>query len=326
MSSSAKSQKAGDLVGTSADAGLHSEGELSRYSTDERSRLRALMDAGDASDADLDVLAMVAERSGLDPFLKQIYLVGRKTKVGGYRGEPERWETKWTVQSSIDGLREVLFRTADAKGVDCSIGRPVWFDSEGNAHRFWAGKENPTACEVEVTLGGRTGYGIATWEQFVQTKGIYKDGKRTSEVPNSMWSQMGPHMLAKCAKALAIRDVCSLASGIYIPEEMGQASNRITAEARRMDSPAARGSDGLRAHLALAPQQPQNTAEDSPAPGMKVEALAAIESAASRPELKAVMDSYTAEVLGDAYEEVRAAGSARWGALAPEAVAEGGDE
>lgn len=299
----------GDMVGTDQDRGVHRDGELSRYTTDERARLRALMDAGDASDADLDVLAMVAQRSGLDPFLKQIYLVGRRTKTGGYRGEPERWETKWTVQSGIDGLREVLFRTADARGVDCSIGRPIWFDADGNPHRFWSGDNPPTACEVEVTLGGRTGYGIATWDQFCQTT---KQG-----TPNSMWSQMGPHMLAKCAKALAIRDVCSLASGIYIEEEMGQANNRVFAEAKRTDEPAkplSRGSSGLQAALnapAAAPVEEEWSEAGFLAAGD-------IERAESRSALTAAMQQVKGVVSEEEYQALKAKGTKRWAELPAE--------
>lgn len=299
----------GDMVGTDQDRGVHRDGELSRYTTDERARLRALMDAGDASDADLDVLAMVSQRSGLDPFLKQIYLVGRRTKTGGYRGEPERWETKWTVQSGIDGLREVLFRTADARGVDCSIGRPIWFDADGNPHRFWASNNPPTACEVEVTLGGRTGYGIATWDQFCQTT---KQG-----TPNSMWSQMGPHMLAKCAKALAIRDVCSLASGIYIDEEMQQAENRVFAEARRTDEPAkplSRGSSGLQAALNAPASDPVE--EEWSEAGFL--AAGDIERAESRSALTAAMQAVKGVVSEEEYQALKAKGTKRWAELPAE--------
>lgn len=299
----------GDMVGTDQDRGVHQDGELSRYTTDERDRLRALMDAGDASDADLDVLAMVAQRSGLDPFLKQIYLVGRRTKTGGYRGEPERWETKWTVQSGIDGLREVLFRTADARGVDCSIGRPIWFDANGNPHRFWASDNPPTACEVEVTLGGRTGYGIATWDQFCQTT-------RNGE-PNSMWRQMGPHMLAKCAKALAIRDVCSLASGIYIEEEMGQANNRVSAELRRTDEapkPLSRGSSGLQAALTAPAADPVE--EEWSEAGFL--AAGDIERAESRSALTAAMQQVKGVVSEEEYQALKAKGTKRWAELPAE--------
>ncbi|WP_276652407.1 hypothetical protein [Corynebacterium vitaeruminis] len=46
-----------NAAASEVDRGIHREGDLSRYTTDERDRLRALMNIGDASDADLDMLA-----------------------------------------------------------------------------------------------------------------------------------------------------------------------------------------------------------------------------------------------------------------------------
>ena len=303
----AQKQTEGDLVGTDQDRGVHREGDLSTYTTSERAQLRALMDAGDASDADLDVLAIFANRSGLDPFLKQIYLVGRKTKTGGYRGEPERWETKWTVQAGIDGLRKVLFRAADAKDVDAEIGRPTFIDAEGNERRVWLKEWGyPPAVEVQVKLGNRTGWGIATWDEFVQTK---RDGN-----PNSMWEQLGPTMLAKCAKAQAIRDVCDMAAGIFIPEEMQQAENRVYAEMRRVDSPkhVERGSSGLQAAIEQAPAQEEVTWSD-----LGLETREKIEAAHSRDDLQEAMDGKR-ELLGEAeYEQLHQAATARWREMAP---------
>ena len=290
----------GDLVGTTADAGTHHEGELSAYTTDERARLRALMNAGDASDADLDMLAIRSQRSGLDPFLGQIYLVGRKTKTGGYRGEPERWETKWTVQTGIDGFRKVLFRAAETAGVSCEIGRPTYIDENGGEHRIWMESwGNPPAVEVKVTLGDRTGWGIATWDQFVQTK---RDG-----TPNSMWSKMGPLMLAKCAKAQAIRDVCDMAAGLYIDEEMGQADNIVRAEARRVTEPVGRGSAGLQAAL-------ESRAEPDPADLSEIahRATTDIAGITVREEIPALLDQVQPNVSPEEYKAVRAAATARW--------------
>lgn len=314
---------AGDVVGTAADRGLYQQGELSAYSSTERDRLRSLMDAGDASDADLDVLAIVSERSGLDPFLKEIYLVGRKTKTGGYRGEPERWETKWTVQAGIDGLRKVLFRAAEAMGVDCEIGQPIFFGPDGAETRYWtkAMGEHPEAVEVKVRLGGRTGYGVATWDQFVQTKGVYDGKKKVAEEPNSMWKQLGPHMLAKCAKAQAIRDVCDLAAGIYIQEEMDQASNRVQAQARRVQPrEVARGSSGLQAALESAPEQaaPLQLSEEA------LVAQKRLRAAADRGEFKRIMEEAKGHISDEEYKAVWLNVRDHWVDLQPAEAVEGG--
>lgn len=218
------------------DRGIQSG--VSNYTAAQRDRLRAVQNLGEASDADLDVLFAVAERSGLDPMLKEIYLVGRKTKTGGYRGEPERWETVWTVQTGIDGFRKVTHRYAASKDTHVSISRPTFYDDEGRPRPFWSKKygEHPEAAEITVTVGESSSTHIVTWDEYVQTKAEYRNGRKTGEqVPNSMWQQYGPTMLAKCAEAGAHRRVCPLTSGMYVPEELQGNRASYTAHARRLD-------------------------------------------------------------------------------------------
>lgn len=304
----------GDLVGTEQDRGIHREGDLSKYSTSERDQLRALAGLDEASDADLDMLAAVSQRTGLDPFLKEIYLVGRKTKTGGYRGEPERWETKWTVQAGIDGFRKVLFRTAEIKGLGHEIGAPVFLDSEGNERRVWLKDWGyPAAALVSVRLGDSIGHGIATWDEFVQTK---RDGS-----PNSMWEKMGPTMLAKCAEAQAHRKVNSLTSGMYTPEEMGQADNpgRVRAEARRVDNPG-RGSSGLRAALEAGGPASEGELELSEE---AQRAKSDIDNAEDRDALTGIMQQLKGNFEQAEYDFLYSAGTARWKELAPAPAAEG---
>lgn len=231
------------------DRGVHHAGETSRYSDHERDILRALGGLDEASDGDLAMLKAVADRTGLDPFAKQIYLIGRKTKTGGYRGEPERWETKWTVQTSIDGFREVTRRYGQSLGQAVQIGAPSYYKEDGTELPFWLNKWGyPVACKVEVRVGDSIGYGLATWDEFVQTK---KNGE-----PNSMWAKMGPTMLAKCAEAQAHRKVCSLTAGMYVDEEMMQADNRVSMTATRQDV----------AQQALSAPEPKKKQEPKPEP------------------------------------------------------------
>lgn len=235
----------GDLVGTTADRGVYRPGEASDFTPQERERLRALGGLDEASDADLAMLFEVAKRSGLDPFIREIYLVGRKTKTGGYRGEPERWETKWTVQTGIDGFRKVFFRWANSLGIGHRF-ETVFFDENGQEFKVWLNPHRPPAAViVRAIAGDHQGEGFAPWHEFVQTT---KAGE-----PNSMWRKMGSTMLAKCAKAQAIRDVCDLTAGLYVDEEMGQADsgNRVQAHAERLDvAPSGRGAAGVREALA----------------------------------------------------------------------------
>lgn len=224
---------------TTRDLGIHKAGEFSKYSDDERAQLRALGGLDEASDGDLDMLKAVAMRTGLDPFAKQIYLIGRKTKAASsYRGGGDQWVTKWTVQAGIDGFRAVTHRVAERKGVPVHIGRPVYYNDEGAQSPIWLKAwGNPAAVEVEVSIGDTSAVGIAAWDEYVQTK--------RDNTPNSMWEKMGATMLAKCAEAQAHRRVTPLTAGIYTPEEMMQADNRVVMQSKR-DT---RGMDAVHAAL-----------------------------------------------------------------------------
>lgn len=293
-----------DLVGTEDDRGVHQKGSLSRYSTTERDQLRALAGLDEASDGDIDMLAAVSQRTGLDPFLKEIYLVGRKTKTGGYRGEPERWETKWTVQAGIDGFRKVLFRVGEKTGMSHEIGAPIFIDQNGEERRVWLKQWGyPAAALVDVRLGDSVGHGIATWDEFVQTK---RDGK-----PNSMWEKMGPTMLAKCAEAQAHRKVNSLTAGMYVSEEMHQANNHIE-EAVKVETQG-RGSSGLRAALGQAVAIEAAPA-DEPSELLQI-ASSEIQALDSRDAIKAAMEAYQSDLPEKEYEVLRELGLTRWNEL-----------
>lgn len=233
-----------DLVGTEQDRGVHRAGD-SKWSPEQRDHLRALGGLDEASDGDLAMLKTVSDRSGLDPFVKQIYLVGRKTKTGGYRGEPERWETKWTVQVGIDGFRAVSHRYAQDQGAELNIGKPVYYDDQGQPQQIWLKRwGNPAAAEVTVTLGNTSATAVAVWDEYVQTK---RNGD-----PNSMWEKMPSVMLAKCAEAQAHRRVCPLTAGMYEDAEMGQADSPRKVRSSRQE-PAGKGRQAAHAALGIAP-------------------------------------------------------------------------
>ena len=294
-------QSGGDLVGTGQDRGVHRAGAVSFYTPEERDTLRALGGLDEASDGDLHMLKVVSETAGLDPFAKQIYLVGRKTKTGGYRGEPERWETKWTVQVGIDGFRAVTHRYAEQKRARVEIGRPIFYDAEGQQQKIWLKKwGHPEAVEVTVTVGDSSATGMATWDEYVQTK---RDGN-----PNQMWSTMGPTMLAKCAEAQAHRRVCPLTAGMYEPAEIRDEPRRV--ESTREAAPS-RGVAGVRERLGI--EQSQQPPVDVTADLVKEEPekapAAAPASAGERNDMLAILASvghstqdevlgYVSEVLG----------------------------
>ena len=156
-------------------------------------------------DATEDELALFVQRcrsTGLDPFTGQIYLVKRK-------GSPA------TMQTGIDGFRLVAQRTGERDGMDA----PQWCGKDGIFHPIWTGSEPPVACSITVYRKGHSkGYpALAYWDFYAQTK--------AGGELNYMWSKGGPHMLAKCSEALALRQAFpNELSGLYTSDEMHQAS------------------------------------------------------------------------------------------------------
>lgn len=179
------------------------------------SQVAALRHMGveDASPGDLEVFFHVVKRTGLDPFARQIYMIGRRQKDG------DRWVTKQTIQTGIDGYRLIGRRAADRRGERISVSAPEWAHEDGTWRPVWSPKWGlPVAARVTVRRDGEEFVGVALFDEYKQTR---RDGNLTS-----MWAQRPAGQIAKCAEALAWRMAFpqDLAS-VYVEDEMHQASN-----------------------------------------------------------------------------------------------------
>lgn len=158
------------------------------------------------NESDLAVFFHQCVRTGLDPFARQVYLVGR------WDGRSQ--STKYTIQTGIDGYRLIAERTGVYAGSDES-----WVEGPNGL---------PTSATVSVykVIGGvRCAFtATAHWSEYCQTT---KDGR-----PMGLWAKMPHRMLAKCAEALALRKAFPQdLAGVYTSEEMSQADSetRVTA-------------------------------------------------------------------------------------------------
>jgi len=141
-----------------------------------------------ASNEELQFFIYACQRTGLDPFAKQIYSVPR----GGQR----------TIQTSVDGFRLI----ADRSGRYAPGKEPTFtYDKHGNL-------ESATAYVMKQTKDG-------TWHQ-VSANACYSEYNAGSP----LWKKMPKAMLSKCAECLALRkSFPAEMSGLYGEEEMDQA-------------------------------------------------------------------------------------------------------
>lgn len=149
-----------------------------------------------ASDDELKLFLHIANKTGLDPFARQIYSVKRwDSNTGGYI---------MTTQTGIDGYRLIAERTGNY-----APGKNTVYEYDGDkllcATSFIQKKVGDVWFEVAAT---------ARYDEYVQLK---KDG-----TPMHMWATKPHVMLSKCAEGLALRRAFPAElSGVYVSEEFG---------------------------------------------------------------------------------------------------------
>ena len=142
---------------------------------------------------ELRLFAYACQRTGLDPFSKQIYAIKR----GG----------KMTIQAGIDGLRAIAERTGQLDGSET-----YWCGEEGDWRDVWLSAKPPAAAKTIVHRKGSQHpfVGVARFADYNAGQGL--------------WSKMPATMIAKCSEALALRKAFPAdMSGVYTTDEMQQA-------------------------------------------------------------------------------------------------------
>lgn len=183
--------------------------ELVLYSMDDK-MIQLVKDsiAKEATDTELALFIQQCNRTQLDPFAKQIYLV-------------PRWDSKLgrevrTTQVSIDGLRLVAQRSQEYEGQTDVL----WCGSDGLWNDVWLKKEHPYAAKIGIF---RAGNRDATWATALWDEYVVYTGKGDTRKMSPFWAGKPALMIGKCAEALAMRKTFPMElSGLYIPEEMGE--------------------------------------------------------------------------------------------------------
>lgn len=179
--------------------------------TDNQRAALAQIGVQKASDADLAVFFHQSQRTGLDPFAKQIYMIERQGKQ--------------TIQTGIDGFRLIARRTIDRTHEGFGYRPTLWCGRDGQWRDVWLDSEPPAAAKVVVVRGGQEFDAIALFDSYAGRK---RDGGL-----NNMWNTQGAHMIAKCAEALALRKAFPQdLSGLYMSDEMERADAQPVQQAQ----------------------------------------------------------------------------------------------
>ncbi len=180
------------------DLGQHSLTALCEFSPEKIKLLKDTVCKG-ASDNELQLFLHVCIRTGLDPFMKQIYSIRRKSK-----DKFGNWIETQTIQTSIDGFRLIAERTKRY-----APGKESTYSYDENKNLFSA-----TSYIKKMTLDG-------TWHDVSATCFLSEYKPATG----SFWDRMPHVMLAKCAETAALRKAFPAEmSGVYSDDEMQQAA------------------------------------------------------------------------------------------------------
>ena len=202
-------------------ATVNGNGKLASVGQWNSEQIKILKDqiAKDCTDSELALFGQICQRTGLDPFARQIYAIKR--------GKGDK--SKMTVQTSIDGFRKIASDTQEHAGTDDST-----FDEGISLYEaLTEGRKFPVVATTtvwKIVAGQRCPFtASASFDQYKQESDVWENSRPTCDKKlNDTWAKMPWLMLAKCSEALALRKAFpAKLSGLYTADEMAQADTEV---------------------------------------------------------------------------------------------------
>ncbi len=175
--------------------------EITAFTPEQNELIKNMLCKG-ITDDELQLFAAVCKKSGLDPFMKQIYAVKRNGREG----------PQMTIQTSVDGYRLIAERT----------GR--YCPGRESTYTYQDGKVFSATSYVKKQTSDGTWHEVSASAYYSE----YAPPVTKNGYENPFWRDKSHIMLAKCAETLAIRKCFpNELSGIYTEEEMHQSPNPV---------------------------------------------------------------------------------------------------
>jgi phage recombination protein Bet len=165
------------------------------------------------SDIEMIYCMKVAETFNLNPILKQIYFVPRKSKVDG------RWVEKVEPLAGRDSFLTLAHRSKNFAGIESSVSikeTPVLKDGK------WS-RENDLVATAKV-------YRTNSERPFEVSVNYREYCQKTKEgIPTKFWKEKPETMLKKVAESQALRKAFDI-SGLYAEEEYNDEIINVTVD------------------------------------------------------------------------------------------------
>jgi hypothetical protein len=195
-------------------------------------RLKALH-YGHLDDADFELVMEIYRQRQLNPWTGCLKASRVKDGRGGSVLE---------VITTIPVLRQLALRTGLHEGET----QPEWCGEDGAWTDVWTRSEPPHAARVGVFRRGyrQAVYGTALWRAYARGVLVEEHGERVLRL-DEFWEKQGPHMLAKCAAAIAYRAAYPDEIGtLYTVEEWVRGEKATTKATERRSDRATEGEEG----------------------------------------------------------------------------------